>query len=66
MEWQSNRQQQTHGDVDYVNSILKRLQQHYLNGEALPEQDQPLSLTQLYRLYRYVAAEGYGSGGHYQ
>jgi hypothetical protein len=58
-----DQQRQTQGDVEYVNGILKRLQQHYLNSTALPSQEgQPLTLTLLYRLYRYVIAEGYGQG----
>ncbi|GIV97663.1 MAG: hypothetical protein KatS3mg057_2320 [Herpetosiphonaceae bacterium] len=60
MDRQPERQQQTQGDVEFVNTILKRLQHHYLNGTQLPYKEQPLTLTLLYRLYRHVAAEGYG------
>lgn len=48
----------------YVESIMKRLRQHYDEGTPLPSNDdttvQALSLQLLQRLYRCVMGEGYG------
>ena len=46
----------------YIESIMNRLQRHYVERTPLPdhEDEQPLSLELLQRLYRHVMSEGYG------
>ena len=45
----------------YIESIMNRLQCHYVERTPLPNDDeQPLSLELLQRLYRHVMSEGYG------
>lgn len=46
----------------YVESIMNRLRRHYAERTPLPENEnqEPLSLQMLQRLYRHVMSEGYG------
>ncbi len=55
------QQQQTQGNIAYTNAIIERLRERYLNQMTLPRTDaKPLTITEFYRLYRHVIAEGYG------
>ena len=54
-------QQQTQGDVQYMDGILNRLLEHYLTSEMLPgKEEERLSPTLFHRLARCVVNEGYG------
>jgi len=46
----------------FVEAIMNRLRRHYAERTLLPDRDnqEPLSLALLQRLYRYVMSEGYG------
>jgi hypothetical protein len=46
----------------FVEAIMNRLRRHYAERTPLPDRDnqEPLSLALLQRLYRYVMSEGYG------
>ncbi len=51
----------TQGDVAHTNALIERLRERYLKHMTVPDTDaKPLTLTQFYRLYRHVIAEGYG------
>ena len=48
----------------FVEAIIERLRQHYIDRTPVPGRNEDceegLSLAQLQRLYRHVVAEGYG------
>ncbi len=54
-------QQQTQGDILYMDGILSRLLEHFLSGEPLPDKEQDvISPVLFHRLARCVVGEGYG------
>ncbi len=57
-------QQQTQGNVDYVDTLLDRLLEQYLTRTALPNKEdragRHLTPTLFHVLARCVIAEGYG------
>ncbi len=57
-------QQQTQGDLEYINDILGRLLEHYFARESLPAKEghegERVTMGLLHRLARCVVAEGYG------
>ena len=53
--------QHTQSDVAHTNALIERLRERYLKQMTLPRTDAtPLTITEFYRLYRHVIAEGYG------
>ena len=46
----------------YIESIMNRLRRQYAERSPLPghNDDEPMSLQMLQRLYRHVMSEGYG------
>ena len=56
-----NQQSHTHSDATYEDRLLERLRELYLTRTPLPDRGQtPLTLSDFYRFYRYIATEGYG------
>ncbi len=57
-------QQQTQGNVEYVDTLLDRLLEQYLTRTALPNKEdragRPLTPALFHVLARCVIAEGYG------
>jgi hypothetical protein len=53
-------QQQTQPEVAYETMILERLREFYLTRTLLPTNEgTPLTISDFYRFYRYIKAEGY-------
>ena len=54
-------EQQLQQDTVYVDALIERLRECYVTRAPLPTAEAaPLTVTDLYRLYRYMLAEGYG------
>ena len=56
-----NQQQYTQGAAEYIDTLIRRLLERYLAGEALPSSaEKILTPALVHALSRCIVAEGYG------
>jgi hypothetical protein len=59
--WEDPMMPQQQQDTSYLDHVVERLREQYLRHVALPAgEGKRLSLTDFYRLYSHLLAEGYG------